>query len=91
MTKPKLQEVWTRIQTLEGEEFYTKNGKPFTFEISGDVFRSSRTEYDISKSDFGKALEIVPFDGPGKVNELVRGPSYIWAVLHDTRIRQQDW
>ena len=45
----------------------------------------------VSKSDFGIALELVPFDGPGRVNKLVRGPAYRWAVLHDRRIRQQDW
>ena len=90
-TKPMLEVVWGRIKALEGEEFHTKTGKPFTFEISGDVFRPSRTKYNVSKSDFGKALERVPFDGPGMVNYLVRGPTYIWAVLHDPRVRKQDW
>lgn len=91
MNKPMLEEVWGRIKALEGEEFHTKTGKPFTFEIAGNVFRSTRTKYNISKSDFGKAIQLVPFDGPGEVNKLVRGPAYIWAVLHDRRIRQQDW
>ena len=91
MSKPKIEEVWRRIKALEGEEFHTKTGKTFTFEITGDVFRPSRTEYNVSKSDFGKAFEFVPFDGPGVVNNLVRDPAYVWAVLHDRRIRQQDW
>lgn len=88
---PTLDAVWQRIKRLEGQTFHTKTGKPFKFEIVGDVFRPSRTEYNISKADFGKALELVPFDGPGIVNYLVRGPAYIWAVLHDPRVRMQDW
>ena len=91
MTRPDLQEVWMRIEALEGQEFQTKTGRPFTYEISGNVFRPSRTGHNISKSDFGRALELVPFDGPGVVNELIRGPAYVWAVLHDRRVRQEDW
>ncbi len=91
MSTTMLEKVWGRIKALEGEEFHTKTGKLFTFEISGNVFQPSRTQYKISKSDFGKALGLVPFDGPGTINKLVRGPAYIWAVLHDLRIRQQDW
>ena len=91
MTRPDLQEVWMRIEALEGQEFQTKTGRPFTYEISGNVFRRSRAGHNISKSDFGRALELVPFDGPGVVNELIRGPAYVWAVLHDRRVRQEDW
>ena len=90
MSKPMIEEVWGRIKALEGKKFRTKTGKQFTFEITGNVFQPSRTKYNISKQDFGKALELVPFDGPGKINELVRGPAYIWAVLHDRRIRELD-
>lgn len=90
-SKPSIDELWTRLKAYEGEEFKTKTGKSFTYEISGDVFHSSRTVYNISKSQFQKALALVPFDGPGKINRTVRGPAYVWAVLHDKRIREQDW
>jgi hypothetical protein len=83
--------VWNRIKSFEGEKFETKTGKPFTFEISGDIFRSSRTNYNIAKSNFEKAFKLVPFDGPSVVSQTVRGPSYIWPVLHDKRIRRNDW
>ena len=86
-----IDDVWHRLKALEGHEFQTKTGKPFTFEIDGDVFRPSRTKYNVSKNDFRKALELAPFDGPGIVNSLVRGPSFVWAVLHDIRVRRQDW
>ena len=90
-TKLSVDVVWRRIKAMEGKNFETKTGKPFTFEISGNVFHPSRTTYNISKVDFQKALDRVPIDGPGAINNLVRGPAYIWAVLHDHRIRRQDW
>ncbi len=88
---PIFQEVWNRIRTHEGEEFKTITGKPFTYQIHGDVFNPSRTNYNVTKSDFEKAFVLTPFKGPGMVNLLVRGPSYIWAVLHDSRVRKDDW
>ena len=91
MGKPSIDQVWERIRKLAGEEFRTKEGLPLTYSIDGDTFTPSRTDYAIPKGDFAKALELVPFFGPGAINELVRGPSYIWAVLHDKRVRQGDW
>ncbi len=76
---------------MEGEEFETKTGKPFTFEISGNTFRPSRTKYNIVKADFHRTLDLVPIEGPGMISNLVRGSAYIWAVLHDRRVRRQDW
>ena len=89
--KPTVEAVWIRMKALEGQEFETKTGKPFSYEISGNIFRPSRTKYNITKSDFGKALGLVPLDGPGIISNLVRGSAYIWAVLHDRRIRQGEW
>lgn len=88
---PNVDTVWSRMKSLEGEQFETKTGLPFTFEISGDIFHPSRTRYNISKADLGKALDLVPLEGPGLVSQLVRGPAYIWAVLHDERIRNGEW
>ncbi|MEY8838774.1 hypothetical protein AB9K41_07055 [Cribrihabitans sp. XS_ASV171] len=64
---------------------------PFTFTIVGDVLRVDRTKYNLSKGNFAKGLEIVPFDGPGAVQSAVRGPSYVWAILHDARVRKNEW
>ena len=90
-SKPSIEEVWTRLKKFEGDRFETKTGKPFTYKMSTNVFYSSRTKYSISKIDFRKALALVPFDGPGVINRTVRGPAYVWSVLHDRRIRKQDW
>ena len=83
--------AWARIRSHAGEEFETITGKPFTYEVSGSVFRPSRTKYNISESDFVKALRLWPLEGPGQINNLVRGPAYVWAVLHDQRISRGDW
>jgi hypothetical protein len=90
-SKPSIDDLWARLKRFQGEQFETKTGKPFAYEISGDVVRPSRTKYNVSKADFQKALSLVPFDGPGLVNRTVRVPAYAWAVLHDRRIRRQDW
>jgi hypothetical protein len=90
-SKPPVDAIWTRIKESAGERFHTKTGKPFEYEIAGDVFMPSRTKYNIQKRDFAKALALVPIDGPGRINAEVRGPAYVWAVLHDERIRQDDW
>lgn len=88
---PSLEYVWARIKSLEGERFETKTGKEFTYTVKGEVFRVSRANQNISKQNFRKALDLVPLDGPGEIRTLVRGSAYVWAVLHDQRIRQGDW
>ena len=88
---PDIDSVWIRIQEHESDEFKTKTGKPFSYEITGDVLNTNRTEYNLPKSEFAKALRLVPISGPGEINDLVRGPAYIWAILHDARIRKREW
>ena len=83
--------MWHRIVASEGEEFTTATGLPFEYEIVGHAFHPSRTNYRIGKSEVRKAFELVPFEGPGVINALVRGPSYVWAILHDDRIRHGGW
>ncbi|WP_109315929.1 hypothetical protein [Pseudovibrio ascidiaceicola] len=83
--------VWRRLSSLSGELFHTKTGKPFKFKVEGDRFYQNRTDYTITKGDFEKALKLVPIKGPGLINMTVNGPAYVWAVLHDPRVRQQNW
>lgn len=79
-------DIWDRIREHEGEIFHTKTGLEFTFKIQGEGFYPSRTKYRISRSDFKKAYQFYPIEGPGDINQIVRGPTYIWSVLHDKRI-----
>ena len=91
MKKPSFEKIWKRILACEGEEFRTITNLPFTYKVRGNSLRPSRTEYNISKSDFAKAYELVPIDGPGKITKLVRGPTHVWAILHDERISKRGW
>lgn len=76
-----IEQVWLRIRSHEGEEFKTKSGLSFTYSVTGNSLTTDRTEYPIHIGQFALALELVPLDGPGEINRLVRGPTYIWAIL----------
>jgi hypothetical protein len=55
-----------------------------------DYLRPDRTNQSISKKDFQSAYVLVPLSGTMVVQHL-RGPSYLYAILMDARIRQDDW
>lgn len=79
-------EVWNKIVNNAGEVFKTKTGLEFTYSINGELLLPSVTDYKISKNDFKKAYAMLPIDGPGKIRDIVRGPSYVWAILNDKRV-----
>jgi hypothetical protein len=91
MPKPHFAHIWSAILAQAGQTFTTKTNLPFTYQVSGDVLAPSRTDYRISRSDFEVAYDLVPIAGPGQINELVRGPAYVWAILHDHRISRGAW
>ena len=84
-------EIWARIKAHQNERFETTTGKPLTYEVRGNTLVIHRdNDYDIHFGQLEKALERVPVDGPNQLHDL-RGPSYLWAILHDPRIRMNDW
>lgn len=91
MCKSSFEEIWERIIANEGETFQTISGSPFTYNVKKGTVHLSRTEYQISRSDFEKAYTLVPIRGPGAISKIVRGPSYLWAILHDKRISLSEW
>lgn len=91
MSKPDFEVIWRRILQHEGETFRTKTGLEFKYRIVGNEVVPDRTGYPLHKSNFEKAYELVPFDGPGVINQSVRGPAYVWAILHDPRIRGDNY
>ena len=91
MPKKSFEVVWKRILSCEGQKFKTKLGLPFTCEARGNLLCTNRTDYNISKSDFAKAYKLAPLAGPGDINKLVRGSSYVYAILHDERISNKEW
>ena len=81
--------VWSRIKHREGEVFYQIRGKEFTYTITGN-YLNPPTNRKIPKSNFKEALKLLPLSGTTKIHHL-QGPSYIYAILMDKRIRQDDW
>lgn len=82
--------VWSRIERHAGDTFEQKGGGEFSYQIEGTRVVPDRTNRKIGKAEFAKALELVPLDGPGEINHL-QGPSYIYGILMDSRIRENDW
>lgn len=78
--------VWKQIVAYEGETFHQKRGKPFTYRVYGGALHPNTTNHVLAKSQFSRALDRMPLKGPGEINDL-RGPSYIYAILTDMRIR----
>jgi hypothetical protein len=88
--KRSIASVWSRMEAHAGEVFEQVRGATFTYRVVAGHVVPDRTVQQIPKSHFAKALDLVPLSGPGEVQHL-RGPSYIYAILMDPRIRQDDW
>jgi hypothetical protein len=56
--------VWDRITRYAGDEFHTITGLPFTYQVPGNYLRVSRTVRGLSRSNFAKALDLMPARGP---------------------------
>jgi hypothetical protein len=85
-----INEVWRRILAHEGETFRQIRGQAFTYTVEGKVLAPSTTNQNLSQATFEQALARVPFRSTVDVQDL-RGPSYLYAILMDERIRGRDW
>ncbi len=84
------EDVWKRIISLEGESFYQIRGNEFKYSISKGSVIPDRTRQKIPKSNFKKAYDLVPLENTVRL-QCFRGPSYIYAILIDERVRNGDW
>jgi len=78
--------IWQAITKHAGEEFRTVTGLSFTYEVNGGHVRPSRTNWNIARSDFEKVIDRMPVESVTDISNLVRGSSYILAILRDPRI-----
>ncbi|GAB3861675.1 hypothetical protein GCM10027610_104570 [Dactylosporangium cerinum] len=78
------------IRDCAGQQFRTVNDLPFTYEVPGNYLRVDRTDRNLSRTNFAKAIELMPADGPGQLAGR-QGASYAWGILMDPRIRRDDW
>jgi hypothetical protein len=81
--------VWARIKAHEGEVFRQILGKEYTYSIVGSALIPEGINQNIPKAHFEQALSLLPLENTMPVQHL-RGPSYIYSVLMDPRIRKQD-
>lgn len=81
--------VWKRIKDNESEIFHQIRGKPYTYEIVSDALIPLGINQQIGKSEFNKALPLLPLTNTVSIQHL-RGPSYIYSILMDERIRRDD-
>jgi hypothetical protein len=88
---PDIERVWPRIVAHQGETFHLLKGQAFTYRVEGNAVVPSTAQVRIQKSQFAKALAAVPFERVADVPKDVFGPSYVYAILMDPRIRDGDW
>lgn len=71
------------IVIFEEQKFRPVRGLPFKYCVEDNYVIPDRTNYPLVKSEFKKAVLIPNLQGSGQINDLVRGPSYIYAILSD--------
>jgi hypothetical protein len=82
--------IWSRIRAHEGETFRQIRGGEFTYVVTGSAIVPDRTNQSIPRAHLAEAARMLPLTSTVPVQHL-RGPSYIYAVLMDRRIRNDDW
>lgn len=82
--------VWQRIETHAGETFRQIRGGEFAYEVRSGAVWPDRTPRALPRSHFEQALAHVPLASTVPLQRL-QGPSYLYAILMDRRIRQGDW
>jgi len=87
--KTDFNEILSRMKQYTNTPFYLKGGKEFRYTIHQNKVWIDNNQY-IYLSQFRKGYEQAPVEGPGSF-EHIWGPSYVWAVFHDKRIRKNDW
>lgn len=82
--------VWARIIAAEGQVFTQIRGRIFIYEIISGSIVPSTTNRRLPMTDFKKAFSLVPLKNTAQIKNL-QGPSYIYAIMMDSRIRADDW
>jgi hypothetical protein len=80
------EQVWGAIERHAGETFQQIRGGTFTYTVNGGSVVPDRTNRQLPKEHFRKALALAPFRSTSALQHL-QGPSYLYAILMDRRIR----
>ncbi len=90
MEKPAFEIVWNRITSHAGEVFRQIRGGEFRYAMDGIGIIPDRTDHRFAKTEIKEAFRRMPVENTVPLQDL-RGPSYLYAILMDDRIRQSDW
>jgi hypothetical protein len=82
--------IWRRVKACQGETFEQIRGGKFTYQLDGNVLIPDRTNQNLPRAHFEEAASLLPLENTAPVQHL-RGPSYLYAILSDSRIRKSDW
>ena len=82
--------VWARIEAHAGAFFKTDAGRWFTYKVDGIFVLPSQSDVRIPRTDFELAFPLLPVPA-AKLNKFVKGPAYVWAILHDPRVSNGEW
>ena len=80
--------VWDNIKQYEGKTFYKIKGGPYTYVVCSDyLLVNNLKSRRIIKAMIERAMTIEN-PPPGKIKAAgCWGPSYIWGIITDKRIR----
>ena len=90
INKPDIETIWKNIIEHEGSVFLTKTNMELVYHVDGNMLKHNRTSTPLSKADIEKALLRLPLSGPRDINTVVTGPAYIYAILSDKRIVNEE-
>lgn len=83
MNEENIDQIWALIIASEGQEFHTKQGIPFTYQVIGNkIHIVNRTPHNISINNFLKAIPLYNPNHLTEMNNSVRGSSYVWGIFH---------
>lgn len=87
---PSFDEIWQRIRAHGGDTFRQVRGGEFKYEWFEGYISQDRTNQNIPRAHFEQAYAMMPLENTVPIQHL-RGPSYIFAILMDPRIRKGAW
>ena len=81
-----MDDIWEKVKLHQGEIFHTVSGLEFTYRVRGETVIHTRSKTTLSRSDFEKAIFLAP-QKPSDLHNNVAGPSYVYAIIKDSRLR----
>ncbi len=81
--------VWQRIVEHAGEQFQSKTGQVFRYEvIDNSKIKPTHADVEVDREALAKYFHKSGGD-TSKIAVLSGGPSFIWSILNDPRIGGQ--